>query len=83
VADARGPGRLTKRLEIGRALNGATATVESGLWIEAGEICVPVSRIQATPRVGVDFAGPEWAAMPWRFVLTDFEQKNAKVAKAR
>jgi DNA-3-methyladenine glycosylase len=70
VADARGPGRLTKALEIGRALNGLSATsAESGLWIEAGEVRVPASRIQATPRIGVDFAGPEWAAMPWRFVM--------------
>ncbi len=22
----------------------------------------------ASPRVGVDYAGAEWAAMPWRFV---------------
>ena len=68
VADASGPGRLTKRLQIGRALNGLAATdVESGLWIEEGER-VPRERIQVTARVGVDFAGPEWAGKPWRFV---------------
>jgi DNA-3-methyladenine glycosylase len=26
--------------------------------------------IQATPRIGVDYAGPVWARKPWRFVLT-------------
>jgi DNA-3-methyladenine glycosylase len=72
AADARGPGRLTKALEIGRALNGLPATsVESGLWIEEAEDGqrVPKSRIRATARIGVDFAGPAWAAMPWRFVM--------------
>jgi DNA-3-methyladenine glycosylase len=69
LADASGPGRLTKALEIGRALNGAAVSPASGLWIEDGGVRVPAKRIQATPRVGVDFAGPEWAAKPWRFVL--------------
>ena len=78
VADASGPGRLTKALEIGRGLNGLPAGIESGLWIEEGEASVPKKRIQVTPRVGVDFAGPEWAAMPWRFVLEDLEPKDAR-----
>ncbi|ATC62796.1 3-methyladenine DNA glycosylase [Nibricoccus aquaticus] len=77
VADAKGPGRLTKRLEIGRALNGLAATEESGLWIEEGQR-VPGNRIQATPRVGVDFAGAEWAGKPWRFVLKPTEVKEVK-----
>jgi DNA-3-methyladenine glycosylase len=68
VADAKGPGRLTKALEIGRALNGLPAAVESGLWIEEASARVPTKQVQATPRVGVDFAGPGWAAKPWRFV---------------
>jgi len=72
LADVSGPGRLTKRLEIGRALNGAPATVESGLWIEGGErgeAGVPGRLIRATPRIGVDYAGEEWAGKLWRFVI--------------
>ena len=75
VADASGPGRLTKTLEVGRGLNGLAASEENGLWIEEGSVRVPGSRIRATPRVGVDFAGPEWAAMPWRFVMEVPEKK--------
>jgi DNA-3-methyladenine glycosylase len=88
VADASGPGRLTKRLEIGRALNGLAATdVESGLWIEEGER-VPRERIQVTARVGVDFAGPEWAGKPWRFVMAEAEAsrggtKGAKLVRRK
>ncbi len=86
VADASGPGRLTKRLEIGRGLNGLSASVESGLWIEeaadgSGGDGVPGIRILATPRIGVDFAGPEWAAMPWRFVMARAEGKGRKVSR--
>jgi DNA-3-methyladenine glycosylase len=88
VADASGPGRLTKRLEIGRALNGLAATdVESGLWIEEGER-VPRERIQVTARVGVDFAGAEWAGKPWRFVMVEAEAprggtKGAKLVRRK
>jgi len=62
-----GPGRLTKRLEIGRALNGASALPTSGLHLEDHGIVVPRSRIKSGPRIGVDYAGPVWAAKPWRF----------------
>lgn len=77
VADASGPGRLTKRLEIGRELNGLAAEEKSGLWIEEAAERVPGNRIQATARVGVDFAGPEWAAKPWRFVLETSAKRPA------
>ena len=28
---------------------------------------MPRALIRATPRIGVDYAGPGWAAKPWRF----------------
>jgi DNA-3-methyladenine glycosylase len=65
-----GPGRLTKALGIGRDLNGTTATTDSGLWIEDDGVVVPRRAIRATPRIGVAYAGPRWAAKRWRFVWT-------------
>jgi DNA-3-methyladenine glycosylase len=62
-----GPGRLTKKLEIGRALNGLSALPASGLHLEDHDIDVPRRLITVGPRVGVDYAGPIWAAKPWRF----------------
>jgi len=62
-----GPGRLTKQLQIGRTLNGAPARPESGLHLEDHGIKVPRRWILAGPRVGVDYAGREWSAKPWRF----------------
>lgn len=68
AGDAKGPGRLTKRLGIGRELHGKAAVPETGLWIEEGKRLAR-EHILATPRIGIDYAGPEWAAKPWRFVL--------------
>lgn len=67
VGDAAGPGRLTKQLKIGRALNGAPATRRSGLWIEDDDFKLRSGALRAGPRIGVDYAGPVWARKPWRF----------------
>ena len=62
-----GPGKLTKELQITRALNARKAAPENGLWIENAPRVLPKS-IERTPRIGVAYAG-EWAKKPWRFVL--------------
>lgn len=67
VEGISGPGRVTKALGVGRSLNGAAADSSSGLWIEDRGVRVPRGQIVAGPRVGVDYAGPVWAAKPWRF----------------
>jgi DNA-3-methyladenine glycosylase len=78
VEGVSGPGRVTRALAITRALNGTAATEEAaetagatengGLWIEPAERgLLAEGEILAGPRVGVDYAGPEWAAKPWRF----------------
>jgi DNA-3-methyladenine glycosylase len=63
----RGPGRLTKRLDIGRKLNGTIATDAAGLHLEDHGIVLARGRIRSGPRIGVDYAGPVWASKPWRF----------------
>jgi len=67
VAGIAGPGRVTRALGIGRALNGRPVSRKSGLWIEDRGVRVPRRAVRASPRVGVDYAGPVWAAKPWRF----------------
>ncbi len=69
VESISGPGRLTKRLQIGRALNGAAATRASGLWIEDDGFKVPRRALRVSARIGVDYAGPVWSRKPWRFWL--------------
>ncbi len=63
----RGPGRLTKQLQIDRRLNGASALPGSGLHLEDHGLKIPRRCIQSGPRIGVDYAGPAWAAKPWRY----------------
>lgn len=67
--DVSGPGRLTKRLAIGRELNGRVADAAAGLHLEESGVFVPKKWIQVAPRIGVDYAGPVWAKKLWRFTL--------------
>jgi len=67
VEGALGPGRVTKQLAIDRALNAKAAAPESGLHLEDHGIVAPPRHVIAGPRVGVAYAGPIWAAKPWRF----------------
>ncbi len=69
VEGINGPGRLTKRLGIGRQLNNAAASRASGLWIEDDGFKVPRGALRTSARIGVDYAGPVWARKPWRFYL--------------
>ncbi len=67
VEGISGPGRLTKGLAIDRQLNGAAAGPVAGLWIEDDGFKVPRGMLRTGPRIGVDYAGPEWAGKAWRF----------------
>lgn len=69
VEGISGPARLTKALDVDRTMNTKKADRSSGLWIEDHGIVVSKHRIEKTPRIGVAYAGLEWAGKPWRFVL--------------
>ena len=82
VDGARGPGRLTRALQIDRRLNGAPCAPDSGLWIEDRGVRLPRGAIKATPRIGVAYAGPIWAKKPWRFVLEQTLGQHARATIA-
>ena len=69
-----GPGRACRTFEIDRSLNGIDLTVGRELWVEDRGVSVPTTRIEAFPRIGVDYAGV-WATKPWRFRLTGYPRK--------
>ena len=69
LSEVSGPGRLTKRLGIDRRFNGMAATCKTGLWLEDRGLRYSDSEVEATPRIGVDYAGPDWANRPYRFVV--------------
>ncbi|MBI3527042.1 MAG: DNA-3-methyladenine glycosylase [Betaproteobacteria bacterium] len=62
-----GPGRVTKYLKIDKKLDGADVTDSKQIWLEDRGVRIPARSIKRGPRIGVDFAGPYWAARPWRF----------------
>lgn len=70
----KGPGVLTRELNITGALNGKKLGKKSGLWIAAPAIASSEGgnrklKILKTPRVGVAYAGPVWSKKKYRFLL--------------
>ena len=66
---ASGPGRLCLAFDIDGSLNGADMCLpDSPLCVE--DRGAARGRLLATPRIGVDYAGP-WAAKPFRFLDAD------------
>lgn len=67
AGEIKGPGRLTRALGIDRSLNARRAHPDAGLWIERGE-SIGDAQVERTPRIGIDYAGPDWAHRHYRFV---------------
>ena len=64
-----GPGKLTKALGIDRKLNGKYLT-DDEVWVEDVGRKIQSTKIQASPRIGIDYAGDD-ALLPWRFTLKE------------
>ncbi|MEO5979508.1 MAG: DNA-3-methyladenine glycosylase [Chryseolinea sp.] len=62
-----GPGKLTKALGIDRKWNGKYL-LDNDIWIEDLGEKVSNKAIDATPRIGIDYAGED-AKLPWRFTI--------------
>lgn len=67
---AAGPARACQALGIDRGLSGLDLITDERLWL-ADDPSTEVAEqdIVSGPRIGVDYAGPDWAARPWRFGL--------------
>jgi DNA-3-methyladenine glycosylase len=63
-----GPGRVTKRLHITRALNTEDVTRSDRLYVVDDGNRVSSRDIARAPRIGVDYAGAD-ALLPWRYIL--------------
>lgn len=62
-----GPGKLTKALGIDRKWNGKFL-LDDEVWIEQGTLKITGQKIEASPRIGIDYAGED-AKLPWRFTI--------------
>ena len=66
VEGAIGPGRVTKMLQITRALNRENLVESNRLWIERGD--GGRRRFKATVRIGIGYASKRDQSRKWRFV---------------
>ena len=66
-----GPGKLTKALGIDKSLNAANLLSER-VWIEDQGIKISKNSIEASPRIGIDYAGED-AGLLWRFTIKGSE----------
>jgi DNA-3-methyladenine glycosylase len=78
-----GPARVTRYLKIGKTLDGTDVTRSSEIRLEDRGVRVPASRVRRGPRVGVHYAGPYWAARPWRFRIEFEPEPRGTRAKRR
>jgi DNA-3-methyladenine glycosylase len=74
VADARlaaGPGLVAAAFSIGRSDTGLDlCDPRSPLRLETRPPGESAPVVEATPRVGITYAGEPWASLPWRFIAT-------------
>jgi DNA-3-methyladenine glycosylase len=66
---ASGPGKLCQWLKLNKSFYGEDITKSGRLWFEDFGERLPKNKIAASPRIGIDYAGPVWAQKPWRFYL--------------
>jgi DNA-3-methyladenine glycosylase len=62
-----GPGKLTKALGIDRKWNGKNL-LGNEIWVEDFGRRLPTKDIEASHRIGIDYAGED-AKLPWRFTV--------------
>ena len=65
---ASGPGRVCVALGIELSHNRHDLVSGEKMRIEDRGVTAPAREVKRTPRIGIDYAGPVWAAKPWRFV---------------
>jgi DNA-3-methyladenine glycosylase len=64
-----GPARLCQALAIDRSLDAHDLTAGEGLWLAAAGERRVAETVAHGPRIGVSYAGEDWAERPWRFWL--------------
>ena len=62
-----GPGVLCQSLKLDKSFYGEDLTKSKRFWLEDRGVKVKPSQIKKGPRVGIDYAGPYWSKIPWRF----------------
>jgi DNA-3-methyladenine glycosylase len=66
---ANGPGKLCRWLRFNKSFYGEDLTKSKRIWLEDRGVKIKKREIIASPRVGIDYAGPVWSKKPWRFYI--------------
>ena len=67
---AAGPGLVAAAFGIDRSLTGRDLLAPDGeVRLELAPADEPRPAVLATPRLGIDFAGPPWTELRWRFAI--------------
>ncbi|MFH1841483.1 MAG: DNA-3-methyladenine glycosylase [Candidatus Nealsonbacteria bacterium] len=66
-----GPGKLCKYLKLNKSFYAEDLVKSKKIWLEDRGERISQSKIVATKRIGIDYAGVYWASKKWRFVLND------------
>lgn len=67
--EIQGPGRIGRALELDKSFYGEDLISSDRIWIEAPTGIQQPEKIAYSPRIGIDYAGEEWAGKLWRFQL--------------
>lgn len=61
-----GPGKLGRELQLDQSFYGEDLQTSIRIWVEDGPA---PKKYQASPRVGIHYAGEPWISMKWRFSI--------------
>jgi DNA-3-methyladenine glycosylase len=61
-----GPGRVGRELRLDKSFYGESLIHSERIWVEDA---TPVTSIQTSKRIGINYAGEEWSNKLWRFNL--------------
>lgn len=65
-----GPGKLCRALKLNKNFYSEDLCRSSRIWLEDGPE-IPKDQIVRSARIGIDYAGPYWSKIPWRFYIKD------------
>jgi len=68
LKEITGPGRVGTQLQLDRSFYREDLSQSKRIWIETG---IEIVSYRADKRVGIAYAGREWANKLWRFVLNE------------
>lgn len=81
VEGITGPGRVTRALGIEKRLNGKKLGKSTGLWLE--QVQSGKLKVNRTPRIGVNYAGPIWSSKLYRFVSANHPQYSKSTSRRK